>query len=330
MPHNNPSKLVSRFSGTDFEEMVDTFTRHFGPLEASPTGPSQKFQWNADFWSSGTTTLVAGQYLTGWQVRAEPEMAEWLSILLPREGAIDVTVGHRAFEGLPGKLLLVNNHQADRFVVRGAPHVSDVLRLDWTLIAKAVSGVLDVPLTGTLDLHPPIDLSSVEGKVMQNLLEAIVTGMRNDGPLLHAPVAMSNLTSALAELVVRSVPHRLSYLLDKNAAMIAPWHVHRAIDFMRANTDRPITMAAVAETVGVSIRALENGFRTFKETTPSAYLRAIRLRAAHADLLDPANQQSIKEISLKWGFFHFGRFSTAYREAYGEKPSDTKRRATSA
>ncbi|UJW77807.1 AraC family transcriptional regulator (plasmid) [Rhizobium sp. SL42] len=63
-----------------------------------------------------------------------------------------------------------------------------------------------------------------------------------------------------------------------------------------------------------------------RDTTPSAYLHAIRLRGARGDLLGPSNQETVKDICLKWGFFHFGRFSGAYREAYGEKPSDTKRR----
>jgi transcriptional regulator GlxA family with amidase domain len=60
--------------------------------------------------------------------------------------------------------------------------------------------------------------------------------------------------------------------------------------------------------------------------TPSA--AHLRNPSFSEDLLDPSNLESVKDICLKWGFFHFGRFSSAYREVYGEKPSDTKRRAT--
>jgi AraC-like DNA-binding protein len=328
MQQNDAFEPLPRFHGSDFDEMVETFSRHFGPFDASPTGPARAFKWKADFWTDGTATLITSQYFTGWQVRAEPETPQWLSILQPRDGAIDMTLGRRIIEGLPGKLLLANNHEVERFLVRGAPHLSDVLRLDWTVIAEAAAGLLEIPLNGRLELLPVVDLSHADGQVIGSLVQTIVTGMRDNGPLLRSPVAMSNLTNALADLVVRSVPHRFSHLLGRRPASIAPWHVRDAINFMHANIGRPIAMSMVAEAVGVSARALDTGFRAFRETTPSAYLRAIRLRAAREDLLDPSNRESVKEICLKWGFFHFGRFSAVYREIYGEKPSDTKRRAT--
>jgi transcriptional regulator GlxA family with amidase domain len=95
---------------------------------------------------------------------------------------------------------------------------------------------------------------------------------------------------------------------------------------MQANINQPITMPMVAEAAGVSVRALETGFRAFRDTTPAAYLLRLRLRAARQDLLDPENNQAMREICLKWGFFHFGRFSAVYRTTYGENPSDTRRR----
>ncbi|MFF0952194.1 helix-turn-helix transcriptional regulator [Rhizobium leguminosarum] len=96
---------------------------------------------------------------------------------------------------------------------------------------------------------------------------------------------------------------------------------------MHANIATPLDMSMVAEAAGVSVRSLESGFRVFKETTPAAYLRTIRLRAARGDLLDPLNRLSVKNICLKWGFFHFGRFSAVYRASCGERPSDSKKRA---
>jgi len=327
MQSNCAIQPARRFQGSTFECMVTTFTEHFGPFDASPIGPSRNFLWKADCWTDGTATLVSSQYSAEWRVRTVRDTPEWLSILLPRSGAIDVTLGREVVEGRRGQLLLVNNHQAEHFLARGTPHVSDVLRLDWAVIAQTVARTLEVPLIGSLDLLSKVDLSTQAGQLIGSIVEAIVLGMRDNGPLLHCPLAMSNLTQGLADLLVRSVPHRLSNLLDKKPVMIAPWHVYDAIDFMWANIDQPITMPIVAEAVGVSTRALESGFRRFKETSPATYLRTIRLSGVRSDLADPLNRQSVKEICLKWGFVHFGRFSAAYRAAYGENPSDTKRRS---
>jgi transcriptional regulator GlxA family with amidase domain len=138
---------------------------------------------------------------------------------------------------------------------------------------------------------------------------------------------MSHIAQALADLVIRLVPHRLSHLLDHKPNLIAPRHVRRAIEFMRANISQPISMAAVAAAAGVSIRGLQTGFRAFKDTTPLGYLMMLRLQAARQDLLDPGNSRPVSEICLKWGFFHFGRFSAVYKATYGENPSETRKYA---
>lgn len=121
----------------------------------------------------------------------------------------------------------------------------------------------------------------------------MMSGMRDNGPLLRSPIAMAHLTQALADLVVRLVPHQLSHLLNKKPSLIAPRHVRRAIEYMQANINQPITMPIVAEAAGVSLRALQMGFRAFRDTTPAAYLMMLRLRAARQDLLDPGNIQAV-------------------------------------
>ncbi|AYG70059.1 MULTISPECIES: AraC family transcriptional regulator [unclassified Rhizobium] len=330
MPQNIATKFVPRFHGSTFDGMVETLAGHFGSFAAAPIGQTSSFQWNTDFWTNGTLTLVTGQYHNEWRVKAVPQTAKWLSILSVHSGAIDISSGQRAIESRPGGLVLVNNHEADHFSVRGAPNISNVLRLDWSVIVQAVAAIFEIPLDGSLDLLPMVDLSTPSGLLVGNLVGTVISGMYNNGPLLQSPLAMSHLAQTLADLVVRTIPHRFSFRLEKRMRLIAPWHVRDAIDFMQANVAKPITMPAVAEAVGVSIRALEMGFRTFKEITPAAYLRTLRLRAARSDLLDPLNRQSVKAICVKWGFFHVGRFSAAYRAIFGENPSDTRKRSTDA
>ncbi|MFB7146023.1 AraC family transcriptional regulator [Agrobacterium deltaense] len=320
------SAFSPRFSGSDFEMLLETFAGLSCPFEATPIGPTKNFLWKADAWSDGILTLVTGQYEGAWQGRSVPVAQESLLILLPRNGSVTVNLGRSAAECGPGQMLLINNHEAERFVVTGKTHMSDVLRVNWSIVAQAISALLETPMNGSLELTPTVDLSTQNGKLLGNLVETISIGMRDNGPLLHFPIAMSHLTQTLADLLIRSTSHRFSARLDNNIPMIAPRCVRRAIDFMQANISQPITTQMVADAAGVSLRALENGFRTFRETTPATYLRAMRLRAVRQDLLDPFNQQSVSEVCLKWGFFHFGRFSATYRAIYGENPSETRNR----
>jgi transcriptional regulator GlxA family with amidase domain len=96
---------------------------------------------------------------------------------------------------------------------------------------------------------------------------------------------------------------------------------------MHANVDEPITIVMVADAVGVSFRALQGGFKTFRGTSPGGYLRTIRLQAARDQLSDPSNRQTVGEVCARWGFFHPGRFSMIYSRAFGESPKDTRVRA---
>ncbi|MCZ7451301.1 AraC family transcriptional regulator [Agrobacterium rhizogenes] len=327
MPQNSSMAFEPSFEGSTFEEMVQTFTEQFGPFDASPIGSATSFTWRADYRTDGKLTLLSSQFHNEWRLKAAPEQPEWLSILLPRTGAIAVSVGHRIVESHPGNLVLVNNHQVDQFAVRGEPHISDILRLDWSVIRQTVTAIFETPLNGPLDLSPVVDLTVPAGQLIGNMCRTIVGGLQSNGPLLQSPIAMSHITLALADVLIRTIPNRYSRHLEKRTYLIAPWHVRDAMDFMQANVAKPITMSMVAEAVGVSVRALETGFRTFRETTPAAYLRSLRLSAVRNDLLDPSNLESVGAICLKQGFFHFGRFSAAYRATYGENPSETRRRS---
>jgi AraC-like DNA-binding protein len=88
-----------------------------------------------------------------------------------------------------------------------------------------------------------------------------------------------------------------------------------------------LTVADLARHAGVSLRTLQDGFRSQLGLSPSQFLRAHRLDAAREALRagDPATT-SVTEVALDHGFGHFGRFSADYRARHGELPSQTLRR----
>ncbi len=308
--------------------MIETLGGAFGAFSAEPVGQTRDFHWGIDLAACDNAVFVSGYHQDEFQFNIEPtgDTAEYLSIVLPRNGGMGVTYGSRTAEAGQGKLLLYNNFEPDSVIMHGHSNVIDELLINWSVILQTVGQTFETPLDGSIDLLPELDLATPAGQIIGNLAATMMNSMRDNGPLLHSPIAMAHITQALADLVVRLVPHRLSHLLDKKPCLIAPRHVRRAIEFMQANINQPITIPMVAEAAGVSIRALQTGFRAFRDTTPVAYLMTLRLRAARQDLLDPGNNHAVSEICLKWGFFHFGRFSAAYRAAYGENPSDTRKR----
>ena len=78
---------------------------------------------------------------------------------------------------------------------------------------------------------------------------------------------------------------------------------------------------------GVSERTLENAFKEVMGMTPVAYLIRLRLHRVRKALLAASHgSTTVSAEALDWGFWHFGEFSRAYKECFGELPSDTLRR----
>ena len=113
--------------------------------------------------------------------------------------------------------------------------------------------------------------------------------------------------------------------IAKNPSIcIAPQYV--AEEFLRANAEEAVTIEAVADAAGCSVRALQLAFRRFRNITPMEALRRIRLERAQEEIARGDSSQSVIEIAAKFGFTNPGRFSEQYKRAFGELPSDALRR----
>jgi len=80
----------------------------------------------------------------------------------------------------------------------------------------------------------------------------------------------------------------------------------------------------MAQALGVSQKALETAFREATGVTPGKYLGLVRLNHVRHELINAEpSAMTITDISLKWGFSNYSRFTRAYRELFGELPSLT-------
>ena len=200
------------------------------------------------------------------------------------------------------------------------------VKIDREALEHQLSDIVRTDVRGPLALDPSLDLGAGPGRdwwcVTRSLVELL---RRPDGlvtnKLVTRPLAQSVLTSLLYAL---DHPH-LRLLLDEPATM-APAAVRTAIDLLDDQPDQPWTVPDLACRCGVSVRTLQEGFRRATGLTPTAHLRAVRLRRARAELLigDPSCA-SVAEIANRWAFSHLGRFASAYQREYGEAPSATLR-----
>ena len=96
--------------------------------------------------------------------------------------------------------------------------------------------------------------------------------------------------------------------------------LERWVDAHLAET---ITLDRLCGLSGVGGRGLQKSVMALRGQSPLEWVTARRLAAARARLLEGAAGVEVSRVALDCGFTHLGRFSAAYREAYGELPSAT-------
>jgi AraC-like DNA-binding protein len=103
--------------------------------------------------------------------------------------------------------------------------------------------------------------------------------------------------------------------------------VRRVRGFVADRLQEPISIADLAVAAGVNIRTLQATCRRELGMTPLEYVREARLSECRREFLDSSSDATVGEVARRWGFAHAGRFSTHYRQVFGEYPSETLARA---
>jgi transcriptional regulator GlxA family with amidase domain len=102
--------------------------------------------------------------------------------------------------------------------------------------------------------------------------------------------------------------------------------VEAARQFIHAHAAEPIRLGNLADRLGVSLRALQVGFRRRFGCTLSQYLFERRLDLARTRLLVATDEMTVTTVALECGFVNAGAFADRYRRAFGELPSQTLRK----
>ncbi len=165
-------------------------------------------------------------------------------------------------------------------------------------------------------------IAGARGRAVVNCLGLVVrmltdTGKENAEALAHA------LLDTIVDL--KLVAHRpRTEPAAASSGQVIPGGVRRAIRYIHLEAVNGIRPSDVAEYAGMSVRSLQNGFAKFVGFTPAAYITRTRLLGVKQGLKD-GTFTSVDKAAQHWGFRSPSHFSKSYLEAFGEKPSHTKR-----
>ncbi len=139
------------------------------------------------------------------------------------------------------------------------------------------------------------------------------------------PLIVATLAPLLAGALLECYPSNVTDQdLVNNPAM--PEVLKDAVSFIHCNAAGDIGVNDVATAVHLTPRAVQYLFRRQLDTTPTEYMRRVRLHRAHQELVAGSRSATtVTEIAQRWGFAHTGRFAVLYRHTYGQSPHTTLR-----
>ena len=260
----------------------------------------------------------------GAEVEIDPgELSDFFLLQLPMHGAAHVRCGTRAVDVAAGRRAsLLSPTLASRMVWQ-----ADCEKLIVLMRRRMVEDFFET-LThrarGPIEFDPSVDLASPVGRSILSHARMLVEAAEGGPALPDAYRAM--LRDGLISLLLNGLSNNVSAALHQPAIDAGSAAVRKADEFIRARAAENIAMADIANAAGIPLRTLQDAYRKAFGHTLLDGVQQARLENLRNALLKPTPTLNVADAVLASGFGHLGRAAAAYREVYGESPSETLRR----
>jgi AraC-like DNA-binding protein len=236
-----------------------------------------------------------------------------------------VQVVGREFETEEGSMLALRPHRRRTVVVPAGDrrYAALVMMMPLAQMARLSSTGRVPPFLHGRD---GAILQGPEARRLQRYLEFMIADMLYD-PSSEPPARTAQGVLSLVGDLLHDLSNAESQAGALQVRPISTRRVRGAEALLRQRADEPISIAALAEEIGVGLRSLQLSFREVHGMGPRQVLSRLRLERARDRLLRADPSEQVTTIALDCGFTHLSRFAEAYRQAFGERPRETLRRS---
>ncbi|WP_170328223.1 helix-turn-helix domain-containing protein [Ruegeria arenilitoris] len=257
----------------------------------------------------------------GSAVEIEPgELIHYYQVQLPWEGRAEIFSGQERVVSAPQTAVVLNPVRKVRMIWReGCEQL--LLHIHRNALHTAAERMLGCHLPQPVLFRARMPLTSSAKKVWsQKLLTSFQIAERN--------LAFNGTKSRRQTLMEEEL---ITGLLLAHESSISPLLrlmgngspnplVKRATRFMIDNLSEEMSISQIAQDAGCSVRTIQTAFRERMSCTPMQFLQSARLNYAHYLLHSAPKDKLVRNIAYEAGFSHLGRFSIAYRKAFGTRP----------
>lgn len=247
-------------------------------------------------------------------------------VQIPLAGGAEISAGSQAIVSTPSRASVLSPDEPVWMRWSACSPQLDVY-FDRHALERRLDALLGESAREPLRFRLGMELGTESGRGWLRLVSVLREELEREGMLLRQPLAAAQLEDLLMTALLLAQPSNYSDRLGGSSVPLAPRSFRRILDHIDAHLHEPLRVSDLAQFGNVSVRSLEQSFRRNLGTTPTVYIRDLRLQRARTDLIaaDPLGGASVSEIAWTWGFTHLGRFADLYRRTFGVSPSETLR-----
>lgn len=318
----DPLSAHPLFQTRDIDRARQNVARKFCSHQLTPGRQHRRFKARHNH--------VAGQNLSlnflsyGCDVRINPgELERFYLIQVPLSGTAEVQNGRTKVAAQSARATVLNPTRETRMTWHAGCRKL-LLQIDRDALHQLAERLWGRSLGAAVLFDPCIDLTRPELQNWKNSLLAAVSLAQNGGAFgPHMHVHQPRLEEELILGFLSHQPSNLSHGLERAEPQSQPYQLRRAVDYIKSNLAEPLTLTQIAAQAGCSLRSLQLGFKTHYQCSPMQYVMRERLNHAHYLLQSLPTDHRVSTVAFDAGFSHLGRFSIAYRSAFGQSPRET-------
>jgi AraC-like DNA-binding protein len=309
------------FHASDLESACEYLSGVFAPHRQTFVTREHRLNFRHRRARLGAVELNALSY--GGDVRIDaPDWPNYYLVQFMLEGGCRVTQAGRSYEMTAGSIAVINPRRP--FEKSWSPSGRQLmLRIERSLLDRELIAWTGREPGGPIEFDQSRTFAFAEAATLTGVVRMLCDDLRGNRSALDHPFVRDRFASTLASALLIGLPHNHIRAIEAAEKSIAPASVRRAERFLEENAENAVGLTDVARAAGVSARALQLAFRRFRDTTPMAQLRALRLERARRALEDGG---SVTSVAAAQGFGSLSRFEANYKARFGEPPSETLRR----
>ncbi|WP_322515365.1 helix-turn-helix domain-containing protein [Rhodopseudomonas palustris] len=202
-----------------------------------------------------------------------------------------------------------------------------LLRVNSHALDRKLAALLGTRPKRAIEFEPAASNDLPQAANLRRLI-SFVNSQINSTTAPLPPLVLAELQEAITLLFLTAYPHNFTRFLEADPRGAAPKHVRKIEEYIEANWAKPITIETLTDLTGISARGIFKAFQRSRGYSPMAFAKQVRLRHARALLKQGRSRTSVTAAAFACGFANLGHFAKDYREAFGERPSETLLRSS--